>query len=178
MQYKFKTRYYGYKLYKYDDVAFTEQELRSYFLDQITDPESDHIKLDKQFVKAKAPFESNFREDLTWVVDDVTFNDDDDPTIGYLTAYQVDKKTVDGVVYDSEISGGKYEEVTKRMTTGYMKLFSINANATNETAEAFAPSDDDLYRPKRTTYLDNGVAKPVYIHHISLTPSAMTALMK
>ena len=165
LQYKFKTRYYGYKLYKYDDVAFTEQELRSYFLDQITDPVSDHIKLNKQFVKAKAPFESNFREDLTWVVDDVTFNNNDDPTIGYLTAYQVDKKTVDGVVYDSEISGGQYAEVTKRMTTGYMKLFSINANATNETAEAFDPSDGDLYRPNRTTYLDNGVEKPVYIDH-------------
>ena len=165
LQYKFKTRYYGYKLYKYDDVAFTEQELRSYFLDQITDPGRDHIKLDKQFVVAKAPFESNYREDLTWVVDDVTFNNNADPTIGYLTAYQVDKKTVDGVVYDSEISNGAYAEVTQRMTTGYMKLFSINANATNETAEAFAPSDDDLYRPKRTTYLDNGVAKPVYIHH-------------
>jgi hypothetical protein len=160
LSYKFKTRYYGDKLYNYNST-FTEEELRSYFYDQITNKATTTIALDKQFVFSKAPQESNFRQDLTWRIGDVTIENN----VGKMTAYQVDKKTVDGVVYDSEISGGKYEEVTKRMTTGYMKLFSINANATNETAEAFAPSDDDLYRPKRTTYLDNGVEKPVYIHH-------------
>lgn len=160
LSYKFKTRYYGDKLYNYNST-FTEEELRSYFYDQITNKATTTIALDKQFVFSKAPQESNFRQDLTWRIGDVTIENN----VGKMTAYQVDKKTVDGVVYDSEISRGKYEEVTKRMTTGYMKLFSINANATNETAEAFAPSDDDLYRPKRTTYLDNGEEKPVYIHH-------------
>ena len=160
LSYKFKTRYYGDKLYNYNST-FTEEELRSYYYDQITDKAKTTIALDEQFVFSKAPQESNFRQDLTWRIADVTIENN----VGKMTAYQVDKKTVDGVVYDSEISGGKYEEVTKRMTTGYMKLFSINENATNESAEAFDPSDDDLYRPKRTTYLDNGVEKPVYIHH-------------
>lgn len=160
LSYKFKTRYYGDKLYNYNST-FTEEELRSYFYDQITNKATTTIALDKQFVFSKAPQESNFRQDLTWRIGDVTIENN----VGKMTAYQVDKKTVDGVVYDSEISGGKYAEVTTRMTTGYMKLFSIKENATNETAEAFDPSDDDLYRPKRTTYLDNREEKPVYIHH-------------
>lgn len=160
LSYKFKTRYYGDKLYNYNST-FTEEELRSYFYDQITNKATTTIALDKQFVFSKAPQESNFRQDLTWRIGDVTIENN----VGKMTAYQVDKKTVDGVVYDSEISDGEYAEVTTRMTTGYMKLFSITANATDETAEAFDPSDDDLYRPNRTTYLDNGEEKPVYIHH-------------
>ena len=160
LSYKFKTRYYGDKLYNYNST-FTEEELRSYYYNQITDKAKTAIALDNQFVFSKAPQESNFRQDLTWRIGDVTIENN----VGKMTAYQVDKKTVDGVVYDSEISGGKYAEVPTRMRTGYMKLFSTKANATNETAEAFDPSDDDLYRPKRTTYLDSGVEKPVYIHH-------------
>lgn len=160
LSYKFKTRYYGDKLYNYNST-FTEEELRSYFYDQITNKATTTIALDKQFVFSKAPQESNFRQDLTWRIGDVTIENN----VGKMTAYQVDKKTVDGVVYDSEISDGEYAEVTTRMTTGYMKLFSINADATDETAEAFDPSDDDLYRPKRTTYLNSGAEKPVYIHH-------------
>ena len=171
--YTFNTRYYDTKLYKYTNVAFTEQELRSYFLDQITDPNCDHIKLDKQFVKAKAPFESNFREDLTWVVDDVTFNDPNDPTIGYLTATQVSKKWATAMVYDFDNNG---EMKTKTMVAPIEKLFnaSINTKPTyqSDAAEAQAIKDwsvdnDAMYHPLRTSYVPAGETSsaPLYIDH-------------
>ncbi len=173
LEYTFNTRYYDTKLYKYRNVAFTEQELRSYFLDQITDPNCDHIKLDKQFVKAKAPFESNFREDLTWVVDDVTFNDDDDPTIGYLTATQVSKKWATAMVYDFDNNG---EMKTKTMVAPFEKLFdeSVDTKPTYQSDEAEAQAikdwsvdNDAMYHPLRTSYVPAGETSsaPLYIDH-------------
>ena len=86
LSYKFKTRYYGDKLYNYNST-FTEEELRSYFYDQITNKATTTIALDKQFVFSKAPQESNFRQDLTWRIGDVTIENN----VGKMTAYQVDK---------------------------------------------------------------------------------------
>ena len=160
LKYTFNTRYYGAKNYEYSQ-SFTEAELRSYFYDQITQKSVTEITIDKQFVYSKAPNESNFRQDLTWRIGDVHI----EGNTGTLTAYQVDKKTVDGIVYDSEIKNGQYGLVTKRMTTGYMKLFDTTTNATDQTAETFNPADENLYRPFRTTYLDNGEEKTVYLHH-------------
>lgn len=171
LEYTFNTRYYGTKLYKYPNVKFTEQELRSYFLDQITDPNCDHIKLDKQFVKAKAPFESNFREDLTWVVDNVKFNNDNDPTIGYLTATQVERKWATAMVYDFDNNG---EMKTKTMVAPFEKLFdkSVDTKPTyqSDAAEAQAIKDwsvdnDDMYHPYRTSYTHDGTTTPLYIDH-------------
>ena len=165
--------YYGDKLYKYTNTAFTAEELRSYFLDQITDPNCDHIKLDKQFVKAKAPFESNFREDLTWVVDDVTFNDPNDPTIGYLTATQVSKKWATAMVYDFDNNG---EMKTKTMVAPFEKLFdeSFDTKPTYQSDEAEAQAikdwsvdNDAMYHPLRTSYVPAGETSsaPLYIDH-------------
>ena len=173
LEYTFNTRYYGPKLYKYTDVKFTEQELRSYFLNQITDPNCDHIKLDKQFVKAKAPFESNFREDLTWVVDNVTFNNDNDPTIGYLTATQVSKKWATAMVYDFDDNG---EMRTTTMVAPIEKLFneSVNTKPTYQSDEAEAQAinawsvdNDAMYHPLRTSYVPAGETSsaPLYIDH-------------
>lgn len=160
LKYTFTTRYYGAKNYEYSQ-SFTEAELRSYFYDQITQKSVTEITIDEQFVFSKAPNESNYRQDLTWRIGDVQIRGN----TGTLTAYQVDKKTVDGIVYDSEIKNGQYGLVTKRMTTGYMKLFDTTTNATDQTAETFNPADENLYRPMRTTYLDNGEEKTVYLHH-------------
>ena len=173
LEYTFNTRYYDTKLYKYPNVAFTEQELRSYFLDQITDPNCNHIKLDKQFVKAKAPFESNFREDLTWVVDDVTFNNVNDPTIGYLTATQVSKKWATAMVYDFDNNG---EMKTKTMVAPFEKLFdeSVETKPTYQSDEAEAQAikdwsvdNDAMYHPLRTSYVPAGETSsaPLYIDH-------------
>ena len=173
LQYTFNTRYYGTKLFNYTNVKFTEQELRSYFLDQITDPNCDHIKLDKQFVKAKAPFESNFREDLTWVVDNVTFNNDNDPTIGYLTATQVKTKWANVMVYDFDNNG---EMQTTTMVAPIEKLFnaSINTKPSYPTTEAEAQAindwsvdNDAMYHPLRTSYVPAGETSsaPLYIDH-------------
>lgn len=173
LQYTFNTRYYGTKLFNYTNVKFTEQELRSYFLNQITDPDCDHIKLDKQFVKAKAPFESNYREDLTWVVDNVTFNNNSDPTIGYLTATQVSKKWSTATVYDFTNDGNM---VTATMVAPYEKLFdkSVETKPTyaNDDAEvsaikSWSVADDDMYHPIRTSYVPSGQSEsvPLYIHH-------------
>lgn len=171
LQYTFNTRYYGTKLYKYPNVKFTEQELRSYFLDQITDPNCNHIKLDKQFVKAKAPFESNFREDLTWVVDNVTFNDDDDPTIGYLTATQVETKWATAMVYDFDNKG---DMRTTTMVAPIEKLFNASTNtkptyqSTEDEATAISEwsvTNDQMYHPYRTSYTHDGTTTPLYIDH-------------
>ena len=173
LEYTFNTRYYGTKLYKYTDVAFTEQELRSYFLDQITAPNCDHIKLDKQFVKAKAPFESNFREDLTWVVDDVTFNNDNDPTIGYLTATQVKTKWATAMVYDFDNNG---EMRTTTMVAPIEKLFNASTNtkptypsteAEATAISAWSVTNDQMYHPYRTSYVPAGETSsaPLYIDH-------------
>ena len=172
LQYTFKTRYYGNKLYKYNNVEFTEQELRSYFLDQITDPNCDHIKLDKQFVKAKAPFESNFREDLTWVVDNVTFNNVNDPTIGYLTATQVETKWATAMVYDFDNNG---DMCTTTMVAPIEKLFNASTNtkpttyqSTEDEATAISEwsvTNDQMYHPYRTSYTHDGTTTPLYIDH-------------
>lgn len=171
LEYTFNTRYYGTKLYKYPNVKFTEQELRSYFLDQITDPNCDHIKLDKQFVKAKAPFESNFREDLTWVVDNVTFNNVNDPTIGYLTATQVETKWATAMVYDFDNNG---DMCTTTMVAPIEKLFNASTNtkptyhSTEDEATAISEwsvTNDQMYHPYRTSYTHDGTTTPLYIDH-------------
>lgn len=166
LQYTFKTRYYGNKTYSYSD-NFTENELRSYFYDQITTKANETIQLDKQFVQSKAPFESNYREDLTWVVDDVTFNAEQ--TAGYLTAHQEDLKWSTAMVYDLNDAG---ELVTHKMVAPYMKLFDTTIQAkptfetTSEEAEyinAWSKGDGDMYYQLRNHYTEDNTEKPIYI---------------
>ena len=159
LKYTFDTRYYGTKVYEYDQY-FTEQELRSYFYSQITTKATTVIELDNQFVFSKAPFESNYREDLTWDITRVQIENN----IGTLTATQVEKKTVKATVYDQDNNGTL---ATKAMTTRYMQVFDAehDADVNDSGFENFPAADCNLYQPNRTTYDDNGTAKPVYIHH-------------
>ena len=155
LYYTFNTRYYGAKKYEYDQ-SFTEQELRSYFYDQITQKNVDTITIDKQFVYSKAPFESNYREDLTWDVNLVHV----DGNTGTLTATQVEKKTVRATVYDLDNNGSV---TTKSMITRYMQVFDVenDANINDSNFNEFPASNCKLYQPLRTAYNGN----PVYIDH-------------
>ena len=166
LKYTFKTRYYGNKTYTYSST-YTEAELRSYFYDQITTKATETIRLDKQFVQSKAPFESNYREDLTWVVDAVTFNAEF--TEGYLTAHQEELKWSTAMVYDFTDDGSL---VTHKMVAPYMKLFdaSIQAKPSFESTDAeaeyirnWSKGDGDLYYQTRNFYTEDSQSKPIYI---------------
>ena len=166
LKYTFKTRYYGNKTYTYSST-YTEAELRSYFYDQITTKATETIQLDKQFVQSKAPFESNYREDLTWVVDAVTFNAEF--TEGYLTAHQEELKWSTAMVYDFTDDGSL---VTHKMVAPYMKLFdaSIQAKPSFESTDAeaeyirnWSKGDGDLYYQTRNFYTEDSQSKPIYI---------------
>lgn len=167
LQYTFNTRYYGTKLYKYTNANFTTNELKSYFRSQIENPETTTIELDKQFVQIKAPFESNFRENLTWVVDNVEIRQN----VGYLTATQVPIDWANALVYDLDNNG---EVKTKKMAAPMEKLFDKTVDSkpeSQETADSKASAwdttctDDKLYTPIRTTYTDGTGTHPLYLDH-------------
>ena len=172
LEYTFTTRYYGDKKYTYSGT-YTEAELRSYFYDQITTKAKGNIELDNQFVQSKAPFESNYRQDLIWVVDQVTFNQA--RTEGYLTAHQEDLNWSTATVHDFTNAG---DLVTHKMAAPYMKLFNkdVTSKPSFETAAAeseyinsWTVADGNLYTPLRSTYRDtDGTVKPLYIDHWDL----------
>ena len=165
LYYTFNTRYYGTKNYEYDQ-SFTEQELRSYFYDQITQKNVSTIKIDKQFVYSKAPFESNYREDLTWDVNLVEVSEN----TGRLTATQVKKKTVRATFYDVQNVNNSCVVVTNTYTTPYMKVFDVVNTCpavTSRDFDSFPAADCALYQPKLTTYYNETTEanEPVYIDH-------------
>lgn len=168
LTYTFNTRYYGTKLYKYTNENFTEQELKSYFYSQITNDSVSTIEIDKQFVQRKAPFESNYREDLTWNVDNVTVSGN----TGNLTATQVPATWANAVVYDFHNDGTFF---TYQMAAPYDNLFKKAVQAkpadASEAASAAASWNDpeitfyDLYDQGRWTYTESGETKQIYIDH-------------
>lgn len=125
LEYTFTTRYYGDKKYTYSGT-YTEAELRSYFYDQITTKAKDNIELDNQFVQSKAPFESNYRQDLIWVVDQVQLTNNN--TKGSLKAHQEDLNWSTATVHDFTNAG---VPVTHKMAAPYMKLFNKTIESTS-----------------------------------------------
>ena len=164
LTYTFNTRYYGTKLYKYTNATFTANELKSFFRSQIEDPSITTITIDPQFVQRKAPFESNFREDLTWNVDRVTCSGN----TGSLTATQEAIEWANAVVYDLNNAG---TVTTTRMAAPMEKLFDKDVHDVDASLVANwnnSCTDDQLYRPLRTTYVDtsdNDTVKPLYLDH-------------
>ena len=165
LEYRFTTRYYGDKLYKYTNQAFTAEELRSYFRSQIEDPNVSTIEIDKQFVARKAPFESNYREDLTWVIDNVEIVNN----VGKLTATQVPIEWANAMVYDFDNNGNM---VTQQMAAPLDKLFdkTVTSVPTSGAAEAIENwntncTDDKLYTALRTSYTNGSETVPLYLHH-------------
>ena len=86
IKYTFNTRLYGAKVYKVSDTL-TADDISNYGCTE--------TQLSKQFVMAKAPFESNFKENITWDSDKITFGSKADGTLtADITATQVEDKKV------------------------------------------------------------------------------------
>lgn len=86
IKYTFTTRLYGPKVYKVSDVL-TKEDIEKYACTE--------TKLSEKFVMAKAPFESNFKQNITWDSNKITFGSNPDGTLtAAITATQVEDKNV------------------------------------------------------------------------------------
>ena len=91
IKYTFNTRLYGPKVYKVSDTL-TADDISNYGCTE--------TQLSKQFVMAKAPFESNFKENITWDSDQIKFGFKADGTLtANITATQVEDKEVTATFY-------------------------------------------------------------------------------
>lgn len=81
IKYTFNTRLYGPKVYKVSDTLTA---------DDITNYGCTKTKLSESFVMAKAPFESNFKQNITWDSNKITFGSKADGTLtADITATQL-----------------------------------------------------------------------------------------
>ena len=127
IRYTFDTRLYGTKVYKVSDVL-TKEDIEKYGCTE--------TQLSKSFVMAKAPFESNFKQKITWDSDKITIgpNKADGTLTAAITATQVEDKEVTATFYvDSE---SPFETITTTFGNRFFKDGSyISAKPTGTTAE-------------------------------------------
>lgn len=91
IKYTFITRLYGPKVYKVSDTL-TADDISKYGCTE--------TKLSESFVMAKAPFESNFKQNITWDSNKITFGSKADGTLtADITATQVDDRNVTATFY-------------------------------------------------------------------------------
>lgn len=91
IKYTFITRLYGTKVYKVCDTL-TADDISKYGCTE--------TKLSNSFVMAKAPFESNFKQNITWDSNKITFGSKADGTLtADITATQVDDRNVTATFY-------------------------------------------------------------------------------
>ena len=109
IKYTFNTRLYGAKVYKVSDTL-TADDISNYGCTE--------TQLSKQFVMAKAPFESNFKQNITWDSNKITFGSKADGTLtADITATQVDDRNVYATFYvDSD-------SATENITTTFGNRF-------------------------------------------------------
>lgn len=126
IKYTFITRLYGPKVYKVSDTL-TADDISKYGCTE--------TKLSESFVMAKAPFESNFKQNITWDSNKITFGSKADGTLtADITATQVDDRNVTATFYvDSD-------SPTENITTIFGNRFSkdgsyISAKDTGTTAD-------------------------------------------
>lgn len=126
IRYTFTTRLYGPKVYKVSDTL-TADDISKYGCTK--------TKLSKSFVMAKAPFESNFKQNITWDSDKITIgpNKADGTLTAAITATQVEDKAVTATFYvDSD------SQAVDSTTTFGNRFFKdgsyISANSTGTTA--------------------------------------------
>lgn len=127
IKYTFNTRLYGTKVYKVSGTLTA---------DDITNYGCTETKLSEQFVMAKAPFESNFKEKITWDSDKITIgpNKADGTLTAAITATQVEDKKVTATFYVD--SGSPAEDITTTFGNRFFKNGSyISANSTGTTAD-------------------------------------------
>lgn len=128
IRYTFTTRLYGPKVYKVSGTL-TKEDIDTYHCTK--------TELSKSFVMAKAPFESNFKEKITWDSDKITIgpNKADGTLTAAITATQVeDRKVTATFRVDSE---SEAETITTDFGNRFFKKDGsyISAKATGTTAE-------------------------------------------
>lgn len=126
IKYTFNTRLYGPKVYKVSDTLTA---------DDITNYGCTKTKLSESFVMAKAPFESNFKQNITWDSNKITFGSKADGTLtADITATQVDDRNVTVTFYVD--SDSPTENITTIFGNRFFKDGSyISAKDTGMTAD-------------------------------------------
>ena len=126
IKYTFNTRLYGTKVYKVSDTL-TADDISKYGCTE--------TKLSNSFVMAKAPFESNFKQNITWDSNKITFGSKADGTLtADITATQVDDRNVTATFrVDSDSPA---ENITTDFGNRFFKDGSyISAKDTGTTAD-------------------------------------------
>ncbi len=125
IKYTFDTRLYGTKVYKVSDVL-TKEDIEKYGCSE--------KQLSESFVMAKAPFESNFKQNITWDSNKITFGSKADGTLtADITATQVDDRNVTATFYVD--SDSPTENITTIFGNRFFKDGSyISAKPTGTTA--------------------------------------------
>lgn len=126
IRYKFTTRLYGQKVYKVSGTL-TAEDISKYGCTK--------TQLSKSFVMAKAPFESNFKENITWDSNQIKFGSEGGTLTAAITATQVeDRKVTATFRVDSE---SEAETITTTFGNRFFKNGSyISANSTGTTYNA------------------------------------------
>lgn len=126
IKYTFNTRLYGTKVYKVSGTL-TADDISKYGCTE--------TKLSNSFVMAKAPFESNFKQNITWDSNKITFGSKADGTLtADITATQVDDRNVYATFYVD--SDSATENITTTFGNRFFKDGSyISAKDTGMTAD-------------------------------------------
>ena len=126
IKYTFNTRLYGPKVYKVSGTL-TADDISKYGCTE--------TKLSNSFVMVKAPFESNFKQNITWDSNKITFGSKADGTLtADITATQVDDRNVTATFYVD--SDSPAEDITTNFGNRFFKdgLY-ISAKDTGMTAD-------------------------------------------
>lgn len=125
IKYTFNTRLYGTKVYKVSGTL-TADDISKYGCTE--------TKLSNSFVMAKAPFESNFKENITWDSNKITFGSEGGTLTAAITATQVDDRNVTATFrVDSDSPA---ENITTDFGNRFFKDGSyISAKDTGTTAD-------------------------------------------
>ena len=126
IKYTFDTRLYGTKVYKVSGTL-TADDISKYGCTE--------TKLSESFVMAKAPFESNFKQNTTWDSNQIKFGSKADGTLtADITATQVDDRNVTATFH--VVSDSPAENITTDFGNRFFKDGSyISAKDTGTTAD-------------------------------------------
>lgn len=126
IKYTFDTRLYGTKVYKVSGTL-TADDISKYGCTE--------TKLSESFVMAKAPFESNFKQNITWDSNQIKFGSKADGTLtADITATQDNDKEVTATFYVD--SDSPTEDITTTFGNRFFKDGSyISAKDTGTTAD-------------------------------------------
>lgn len=127
IKYTFDTRLYGTKVYKVSGTL-TADDISKYGCTE--------TKLSESFVMAKAPFESNFKQNITWDSNQIKFGSKADGTLtADITATQVDDRNVTATFH--VVSDSPAVDITTDFGNRFfLKDGSyISANTTGTTAD-------------------------------------------